>query len=248
MQIPVRHLRCAAMPLRKREEKTMAHMHLPRREFLMAGSALGLLSLAGCQSAPELSLTEAIRRLLTLASQNAFADLIRENGFLSSQIAKLQVPEFLGGSDVSLIAGLLLNSRPVQDRLLRVVNRAAEKGADLAAPIVAETVRNMSIADALSIVRGGPSAATDLLQSQLGDALIGRMLPGVEGGLRLFDNEIISQVISKVANVDLTRIVGDVAGKANSAIFRAIAAQEANIRANPAATNDPLLIAVFGLR
>jgi len=36
--------------------------------------------------------------------------------------------------------------------------------------------------------------------------------------------------------------------KVNDAIFRSIGAQEEAIRANPRATNDPLLIAVLGAR
>jgi|CXWL01.1.fsa_nt_gi hypothetical protein len=39
----------------------------------------------------------------------------------------------------------------------------------------------------------------------------------------------------------------DVTDGANRGIWRAISAEESAIRANPGATNDPLLIAVFGL-
>jgi hypothetical protein len=48
-------------------------MIFDRRQLLLAGVAGAALTLPGCQSMPGFSLTEAIRRLLTLASQNAFA-------------------------------------------------------------------------------------------------------------------------------------------------------------------------------
>ena len=217
-----------------------------RRSVLGMGVAAGLLALPGCSSLPGLSLTEAVKRLLTLSSQNAFAELLQPNGFFDSQIARITVPDALGGSRATDIATALLRSRPIQDRLLRQVNRAAEEGAELAAPIVAETIRNMSIADALAIINGGPRAATSLLQGQLGNTLVDRMLPGIGNGLRLFDNEIINLVLSQATNVDFSSISRDVTNKVSDAIYRSIGAQEASIRANPRATNDPLLIAVLG--
>lgn len=222
-------------------------MDYHRRSVLGFGAAAGLLALPGCSSLPGLSLTEAVKRLLTLSSQNAFAELIQPNGFFDSQVARISVPDSLGGSRVTSIATALLRSKPIQDRLLLQVNRAAEKGAELAAPIVADTVRNMSIADAAAIINGGPRAATSLLQGQLGNTLVDRMLPGIGNGLRLFDSEIINLVLSQATNVDFSSISRDVTAKVSTAIYRSIGAQEEAIRANPGATNDPLLMAVLGV-
>ena len=158
------------------------------------------------------------------------------------------MPDSLGGSRATRIAAALLRSRPIQDRLLRQVNRAAEEGAELAAPIVAEAIRNISIADAAAIINGGPRAATTLLQRQLGNTLVERMLPGIGDGLRMFDDEIINLVLSELTNVDFSSVSRDVTSKVSDAIYRSIGAQEEWIRANPRATNDPLLIAVFGTR
>lgn len=221
-------------------------MNYHRRAVLGLGAAAGLLALPGCSSLPGLSLTEADKRLLTISSQNAFAQLLQPNGFFDSQVARIAVPDSLGGSRVTGIATALLRSKPVQDRLLKQVNRAAEKGAELAAPIVAETIRNMSISDAVAIINGGPRAATALLQGQLGNTLVERMLPGIGSGLRLFDNEIINLVLSQATNVDFTGISRDVTNRVNDAIYRSIGAQEEAIRTNPRTTNDPLLIAVLG--
>ncbi|NRD90851.1 DUF4197 domain-containing protein [Sphingopyxis sp. BSNA05] len=222
-------------------------MDYHRRSVLGFGAAAGLLALPGCSSVPGLSLTEAVKRLLTLSSQNAFAELMEPNGFFDSQVARISVPDSLGGSRATSIATALLRSKPIQDRLLMQVNRAAEKGAELAAPIVAETIRNMSIADAAAIINGGPRAATSLLQGQLGNTLVERMLPGIGSGLRLFDNEIINLVLSQATNVDFSSISRDVTDKVSDAIYRSIGAQEEAIRANPRATNDPLLMAVLGV-
>jgi len=213
-----------------------------------AGAAAGLLALPGCASLPGFSLTEAIKRLLTLSSQNAFAELLQPNGFFDSQVGRIAVPNSLGGSRVTSIATALLRSKPIQKRLLKQVNRAAEKGAELAAPLVADAIRNMSIADAAAIIGGGDRAATTLLQNQMGSSLITGMIPGIDKGLRLFDNKIINLVLGQVSNIDFSGISSDVTGKVSDAIYRSIGTQEATIRANPQATNDPLLIAVFGLK
>ncbi len=223
-------------------------MFYHRRSVLGFGAVAGLLALPGCSSLPGLSLTEAVKRLLTLSSQNAFAELLQPNGFFDSQIARISAPDSLGGSRMTSIASALLRSKPIQDRLLRQVNRAAEKGAEVAAPVVAETIRNMSISDAVAIINGGPRAATSLLQGQLGNRLVDRMLPGIGSGLKLFDNEIINIVLSQASDIDLATISRDVSNKVSDAIYRSIGAQEEAIRANPRATNDPLLIAVLGAR
>lgn len=222
-------------------------MNIDRRNFIAVGAAAGLLALPGCSSLPGLSLTEAVKRLLTLSSQNAFADLLQPNGFFDSQVARITVPDALGGSRITSIASVLLRSKPIQKRLLKQVNRAAERGADLAAPLIADAVRNMSIADAAAIIRGGDTAATTLLSNQIGPALVNRMLPGIGKGLEAFDGDIINIVLKQATNIDFTRLRGDVTNKVSDAIYRSIGAQEASIRANPQATNDPLLIAVFGL-
>ncbi len=43
------------------------------------------------------------------------------------------------------------------------MHRAASRAAEAAAPIVYDAIRNMSFADAVALVRGGPTAATDFL-------------------------------------------------------------------------------------
>ncbi|MEW4466424.1 DUF4197 domain-containing protein [Parasphingorhabdus sp. JC815] len=208
---------------------------------------MAMLGLPGCTSLPPLSLTEAVRRLLTVSSQNAFAELMQPNGFFDSQIARISVPDKLGGARATNIATAVLGSKPIQKRLLIQVNRAAETGAELAAPIIAETIKNMSIADAAAIIKGGDRAATALLQRELGPSLATHILPGISKGLNLFDNEIINLALSQVSNINFTDISEDVTRKVSDSIYRSIGAQEAKIRANPASTNDPLLISVFGL-
>lgn len=220
---------------------------LDRRRLVIAGCAGALLALPGCQSLPGISLSEAIRRLLTLSSQSAFAQLLQPGGFYDSQVARIALPERLGGSGGTGILSALLQSRTFRDKLQRQLNRAAEKGAERAAPLIAEAIRTVTIEDAASIIRGDAQAASRFLRGKMGPAILDAMLPGISDGLALFDDQTISRAVQSVTGFDIGALARDISEKANNAIWAAIGAQEASIRANPQGTNDPLLIGIFGL-
>lgn len=223
-------------------------MTISRRQFVGGGAMGAALILSGCAGMGQsLSLTEAIRRLLTISSQNAFAMLLQSNGFYDNSLTRIDLPPQLGGAGASGLVASLLRTTAVKDRLLLQANRAAEKGAELAAPIVAERIRTMSVEDAASIIRGGPHAATDLLQRDLGSALFTAMIPGADAGLRLFDSEVVAQALKAVTGYDIAAFGRDIAERATNSIYAAIGAEEARLRANPSATNDPMLMAVLSL-
>ena len=83
-------------------------VHTNRRHILLSGAALATLMLPGCQSMPAFSLTEAIRRLLTVASQNAFALLLQPGGFYDSSVARISLPDRLGGERGTGILSVVL--------------------------------------------------------------------------------------------------------------------------------------------
>ncbi len=221
-------------------------MMFDRRKLLLAGAAGITLALPGCQMGPRYSLTEVIRRLLTLASQNAFALLLQPGGFYDHSVARIALPDRFGSRSGTLLAAIL-QSQTFRDRLQRQLNRAAERGAERAAPLVADTIRMMSIEAADQIVRGGPRAATQFLRGKIGIALFDSMLPGVAEGLRIFDDQVINRAVQSVTGFDMAALGQDITRKADDAIWAAIGLEEEAIRANPQKTNDPLLIGVFGL-
>ncbi len=194
-----------------------------------------------------MNLTEAVRRLMGYSYQNALAQLVQPNGFMEQTATQIRIPENLGGRGASSLASLLLKNPATQDRLVKLANQAAAKGADVAAPIIAETVRNMSIPDALAVVRGGPTAATQLLQRQLGNTLVQRMTGEIGSSMQLLDSDLVGQLVSRASGVDMIGISKNIAQQANDSIFRAIGSQEAAIRADPKSTNDPLIMAVYAL-
>lgn len=219
---------------------------MERRRFLGAGSALALLAMTGCSQGLGFSLTEAIRRLLSLSSQRALARLMAPGGFYDSQIARITLPDQLGGGGTGSLLTRVLLSGVVRDRLLKQVNRAAEKGAERAAPVIADAIMSVSPQDAAAIIKAvGSPAATNLLQQHMGNALISTMLPGVDEGLKLFDNQAVTDALKLATGIDFTGLRDDVTRKASNAIFAEMGREELAIRANPQATGDPILIAAF---
>lgn len=223
------------------------NMVLSRRSMLAAAVAVPALGVAGCAGGPGLSLIDAIKRLLSLSAQRAFASLMRENGFFDDALARISLPDALGGARATSIASAVLGSQVFRTRLTRQVNRAAEKGAELAAPVVADAITSLSIPDAAKIISAGGTGATDLLKAAMGNALFGKMLPGIDNGLKLFDSPVVTEALRQVTNIDFAGLRDDVSQKASDAIYRAIGREEVAIRADPASTNDPLLSAVFGV-
>lgn len=216
-----------------------------RRGLLAAAVLLPVLLLPGCAQSG-LSLTEAVRRLLSLSSQRAMAQLMAPGGFYDSQIARITPPDRFGDPGGRVLTAVL-TSAIVRDRLTRQINRAAEEGAERAAPVIADAIRAMPVRDAVGILRGGGSAATDLLRASMGNALVGAVLPGIDEGLRLFDNEIVTIALQAWTGIDFSGLRDDVTRKTADAIYSAIAREEATIRANPRETNDALLIAALTL-
>lgn len=218
---------------------------LTRRSLLAAACTLPLLALPACNSIPGFGMVDAIRRLLTLSSQRAFAGLLQDNGFFQNEVARIPLPPELdraGG-----IASALLGSGLVQNQLLRLMNRAAAEGAQAAAPIVYDQIRSMSFGDAVALARGGPTAATDFLERAMGDAIVDVMFPRVGSALRSLDDGVLNQVVRTATGIDFNGIQRHVTQSASRGIYRAIGREEAAIRANPRATNDPVLIGVFGV-
>ena len=212
---------------------------LTRRRLLAAGCLLPVLALPGCATLGGFGFEDAIRRLLTLSSQRAFARLLNENGFFEDDVARIPLPPELSGAGA--VASALLRSSLVRDQLMRLMNHAAANAAEVAAPIVYDSIRNMSFADAVSLVRGGPTAATDFLQRAMGNAIVDAMFPGVGNALRLLDNGVINRVVQAATGIDFGRLQRHVTEAAADGIYRAIGREEAAIRANPRETGDPVI-------
>ncbi len=220
-----------------------------QRRTILSTALLG--AVAACTGAPRgYSLEEGVRRLLTLSTQRAFARLFAPDGFYDSQVAKLPPSPALGGKAGSLgaILSSVLETPAVRRRLSQALNRIAQDAAARATPIVMDAIRGLPPGEALATIRGGPTAATDLLRRRAGPAVADAILPFIGRGLRSDLMEVAGAALSGATGVDYVELGQTLAAQAMDAMFDAIAREEAAIRADPAATRDPVLVALLGRR
>lgn len=210
-----------------------------------AAVALPLLALPGCSSTGGFSFVEAVRRLLMLSSMSALDRLMGPGGFYDNQLARLALPEVFGrrgGIMRNILAGPLF-----RDRLQRQLNRFAEDGARRAAPVVADTIRTIGFANAVALIRGEPTAATAYLRGAMAGRLVEVMFPAIGEAMRIAEDPLVGEALAALSGVDVPGVARSLAIEADEAIWGEIGREEAAIRADPRRTNDPLLIAAFGL-
>lgn len=214
---------------------------LPRRQFI-AGSlaATALVALPGCQTTGQISFVEAIRRLLLLSSERAFARLTAPGGYWDDAVARIGLSQFLG-SRGGVVASILTSSL-FKSRLESAFADIAEKGSYRAAPLVAEAVRTVGIANAVALLQGGPTAAATFLRGEMGVSLVEVMVPEVGTALRVAQEPLVAQLLQSLTGVDVSTVARDFSREVDDTIWREIGVEEAAIRANPRATNDPLII------
>ena len=219
----------------------------PNRRSLLGGVAsLGVLVLlpACAGTGPVFTMEEAVRRMLLLASENAFARLTEPGGFWDEQVARLGLDQFLGarGNTVSRI----LTSPLFKDRLEERFATFAIEASFRAAPVVTDAVEVIGFANALELVRGGPTAASTFLRGEMGTALLDAMVPELGEAIRLAEDPLLGEVLGALAGVDARDLARRVGRTVDDAIWGEISREEAAIRANPESTRDPVLIGTFG--
>jgi len=123
----------------------------------------------------------------------------------------------------------------------------------VAAPIFTDAIKQMTLTDALGIVRGNKDSATQYFKQKTSQRLIEAFTPSVKTSLdktnaTKYYGDIVNTynrmpLSTEKVNPDLTSYV---VGKAVDALFEEIAKEEANIRSNPVARTTEILKKVFG--
>ncbi|WP_346839625.1 DUF4197 domain-containing protein [Microbulbifer sp. SAOS-129_SWC] len=138
------------------------------------------------------------------------------------------------------------------DQLELAMNRGAEQAAAESAPVFKQAITGMSVNDALGIVRGSDTAATDYFRGQTESALHARYQPIVEANLRKtgFYDQYKSMLAAynklPIANKPSMDLEGYVVDSSMSALFGRIGREEALIRKDPVARGSVLIGQVFG--
>jgi hypothetical protein len=138
------------------------------------------------------------------------------------------------------------------DEVVLSINRAAEDAAKDAEPIFVSAIKDMSITDAVGIVKGDDDAATKYLKRTTSGQLKIKFQPKIKASLdkvnatKQWEALIIEYnkiPFVKKKNPNLSEYV---TGKAIDGLFVMIAQEEKNIRKDPMARTSDLLKKVFG--
>jgi hypothetical protein len=224
----------------------MPEMILTRRRALLGGSfaAVAVLALPGCASYPAFSYEEAIRRLLVRASEGAFLRLTEPGGYWDRQVAQVGLNGYFGNRG-SVLANIL-TSTLFKNRLERVAAEIAVDASYRVAPVVTDAVRTVGYANAIALIRGGPTAATSYLREEMGGQLIEALVPEVSQALQVAEDPLVRELVVGLTGVDFGGMARGFAGSIENVIWTEIGREEAAIRADPAGTRDRVLMEAFG--
>ncbi|GLQ21217.1 DUF4197 domain-containing protein [Algimonas porphyrae] len=236
---------------------------LDRRTLIVA---LGALPLTACETLDPAILEQVlgsgaltqgeaamgIRAALDNGVGNALTNLGRVDGFLGNPVVRIPLPDVLQDLQ-SYLAPIGADRLLVE--LQQQLNRGAEKAAPVARDIFIDAVRGLTIQDAINIVRGPDTAATDYLRDRTTQSLTGLFSPIMEdaladtGALRLVD-EVDRQVpvgLLTGSGADLkSQLIAHGVDYGLRGVFHFIAKEEQAIRRDPAARTSAILRRVFG--
>ena len=204
-------------------------------------------------TAVALSQDEMVRGLkeaLAKSAREAVARLGKEGGFLDNQAVKIAMPENLARLDKTLRK---LGQGRFADQFVVTMNQAAEKAVPEAAGIFAEAIEDMSLEDARAILNGPDDAATQYFRNKSAARLSERFKPIVSSatdraGVTAAYKKMIKKVgpLAGMLGAGVEDLDDYVTARSLDGLFRMVAEEEKNIRANPVARTSELLRKVFG--
>jgi hypothetical protein len=173
------------------------------------------------------------------------------DGFYKNELVKILLPDELKKVDAGLRK---IGLSSLADEGLKVLNRAAEDAVKEATPIFVDTVKNMSFADAKSILMGNEKAATNYLQNKTSAALYGKFNPIIKKSFtKVGADKVWTNIITKYNSIPLVKKVNPdltdyTTNQAMEGVFKMIAVEEKNIRTNLNARTSILLQKVFAMQ
>lgn len=138
------------------------------------------------------------------------------------------------------------------DRFVMTLNRGAEDAAKEAKPIFVNAIKQMTIQDAWSILKGTDNAATAYLQRTTSDQLYEKFHPVIVSSLNKVNaTKYYSDIVTAYNRIPTVEKVNPdlndyATRKAMDGLFLLIADEEKKIREDPVARTTELLKKVFG--
>lgn len=196
--------------------------------------------------------SQGIKAALDNGVGSAISTVGRQNGYLGDSIIRIPLPNKLAEVQSTLAT---FGASGLLDDLEVSLNRGAEKAAPVAKDIFVSAVSQLSIQDAIGIVRGTEYAATEYLQAKTTDSLTTLFSPILAdslndtGALRLvdqLDSRLSGFGLSGVGASAKSDLISHGVAFGLSGVFHYIGEEERLIRENPAQRTSEILRKVFG--
>lgn len=221
-----------------------------RRDFTSLWPLLAFpATRAGGFGISEADAAQGLRAALEKGALTAVSLLGRPDGFLANPQVHIPLPRTLQDAAKMLRA---FGLRKQLDDLELSMNRAAEQAVPMARNLLANAVRNISVADARRIVSGGETSVTEFFADKTRQPLSGTFLPVVhQATSQVGVVEKYDRIAHKAQGMGLYRpedpdVDHYVTRKALDGLYFMIGEEEKKIRRDPVGTGSALLARVFG--
>lgn len=204
------------------------------------------------QSLSSSDIAKGLKEALVVGAQTSTQNASLVDGFYKNERLFIEFPP-----EAEKVKNTLIKAGFTKqvDEFTLTLNRAAEEASKTAKPILVDAITKMTIADAVSILKGTDDAATQYLRKTTSNQLTTAFKPLVRKAISKVKLTSYWEPIANTYN-KLTILTGGQAVNPNledyitqktiDGLFVLIADEEKNIRQNPAARVTDILKRVFG--
>ncbi len=206
-------------------------------------------------------IANGLKEALKVGTDTAVTRLSRTNGFYKDKLVQIGLPKEADVIVTNISKVPLLGDKLIEETK-KLINKAAEEAATEAAPIFKNAISNMSITDAVSILKGNDSAATHYLRQNTYKQLYNKFMPKIQASLgrkivkdvsaddaykSLIDKYNMAAKIpfSGLEQVKTNSLIEYVTRRALNGLFLKVANEENDIRNDVNARVNDLLKKVF---
>ncbi len=195
-------------------------------------------------------LVKGLKQALEKGAKKAVEELNQKNGYFKDELVKIPFPPKAKKMEDKLRSN---GFNSLVDKLIKKINRAAEDASEKAQPIFIDAIKNMSVQDAASILKGSDSAATHYFRENTYQQLFKAFKPDIQKSLEKVGAQGLWKKVSKTYNsISLmsdpieTDLAAYTTRKALDGLFLKIKKEEKKIRKDPVARTTEVLKDVFG--
>ena len=197
----------------------------------------------------ETEVIAGLKEALEVGIKNSVSNTSKEGGFLNNSLISIPFPPEAARME-SVLRDMGMGRQV--DNFVATLNRSAEVASKQAVEVFAQSIRQMTFSDAMSIWRGEPDAATQFFKRTTTEELTRRFQPSIRSAINEVElTSVWNPLASTYNSIPFVTKVNPnleeyVTSLAIDGLFTMVAQEEAKIRENPAARVTDILKSVFG--